>query len=190
MRAFLDDYAAMILGLARSVVRARNESIEPEDVAQEVIATLLQLHRAGRFDPARIEHVEAYLRTVVRHAASRARTRRKLVESLVADGDLSQVAEEAARLDAESTPTPEEITKRAHDARHLLETLKARLRPRDALAFSLLVEDGLGIDEVARALGTTANNVYQMRHRIVTAAREILAKEEQPRGLDSEGGAP
>jgi RNA polymerase sigma factor (sigma-70 family) len=188
MRAFLDTHAALIMRLARSLVRERGEAVEPHDVAQEVIVALLQLHKAGSFDPARIENPEAYLRVVVRNAAHRARTRRKLVERVADDGDLTGIAEQAARIDAESVPTPEEITKRAHDARRTIELLKSKLRPRDAVAFALLVEEGLEIDEVAARLGTTANNVYQMRHRILTTAREFLGKEEARQALDSQRG--
>jgi RNA polymerase sigma factor (sigma-70 family) len=190
MRAFLAAHATLILRLARSVVRPNGEPIEAEDVAQEVVATLLRLHAGGTFDPARVENPEAYLRVVVRRAARRAAGRRALVERVGEGDDVAGIAREAGALDAEPAPSPEEIAKRSHDARRMLAAIKATLRPRDAVAFALLIEDGLDIHEVATRLGTTANNVYQMRHRILTAARELLGKLDDARPLDTERDVP
>jgi RNA polymerase sigma factor (sigma-70 family) len=189
VRAFLDAHAALILQLARGMVREQGEAAGPEDVAQEVTVALLKMHAAGTFDPARVENPEAYLRVVVRNAAHRSRRRRSVVERVGHDGDTGEMAEEGERLAPESVPSPEDTTRRALDARHTLEALKRELRPRDALVLALLVEEGLGIEEVAERLGTTLNNVYQMRHRILTAARGILGKEDAPETLDSSRGA-
>ncbi len=189
MRAFLDTYAALILRLARSMVREQGEVVGPEDVAQEVIVALLKMHAAGRFDPGRVENPEAYLRVVVRKAAHRARRRRTVVEQVGGAADVrGEAAEEEVCLGAESVPNPEELTRRALEARRTLDALKRKLRPRDALVLALLVEEGLDIDEVAARLGTTLNNVYQMRHRILAVAREILGKGESPEALDSARG--
>jgi RNA polymerase sigma factor (sigma-70 family) len=202
MRAFLDAHAAVILRLARGVVRERGDTVEPEDVAQEVIARLIHLNRSGTFDPAVIENPEAYLRVAVRHAAHRARTRRSALERVASEGDASSLADELHRLDEEPAPTPEEATAQALDRRRAIEALKARLRPRDAAAFALLIEEGLDIAEVAARLGTSANNVYQMRHRILAAARELAdedpgtgragtaSKESGPDWVDSRRGSP
>jgi RNA polymerase sigma factor (sigma-70 family) len=202
MRAFLEAHVPTILRLAKSVVRMGG-GVEPEDVAQEVIVRLMHLNRAGTFDPARIENPEAYLRIAVRNAAHRARARRGVLERGPSDGETRDGSDHAPGVDSEPAPTPEEATQRARDCRRRLEALKARLRPRDATAFALLVEEGLDIDEVAQRLGTTANNVYQMRHRILTAARELEQEEQLEPGslsgrgkeltadvIDSQKGAP
>ena len=186
MDAFLNEHAALILRLARAFVRGGRDGVEAADVAHEVVASLLNQFRAGAFDPARVENTEAYLRIVVRHAALRAATRRKRVERTVDDADLAGIAEEAGRLVPQSVRNPEETTQRAMDGRRRLDALKAKLRPRDALAFALLVEEGLAIEEVALSLGTTTNNVYQMRHRILAASRELPASERTP-SLHPEG---
>jgi len=188
MRAFLDAYAPLIRRLAHSAVR-RETGVEPDDVAQEIVLCLLQLHERGRFDPDSVHHPEAYLRVVVRHAAYRAKMRRQGLERLTADGDLTAVDEGMASLDDAPVPTPEDHAMQAVDARRRLDGLKAQLRPRDAVAFALLVEDGLDIQEVAVAMGTTVNNVYQMRHRILAVARDILGKEGPPPSLLPPAGA-
>ena len=124
----------------------------------------------------RIENVEAYLRVVVRNAAHRARAKGKRGGELARDGEIEAAADRSEVLDADRPLNPEEMTQRANDARKRLDAVKARLRPRDAVAFALLVEDGLSIEEVAKSLGTTANNVYQMRHRILAVVQEFSGK--------------
>jgi RNA polymerase sigma factor (sigma-70 family) len=188
MRAFLDAHAAFILRVARGLVRDQGGAVGADDLAQQVIVSLLQMYGAGTFEPARVENPEAYLRVVVRNAAQRIWRRRKVTERTGDDGDVAEAAEDAARFDAEPAPSPEEVTLRAREARRILEGLKSRLRPRDALVLALLVEEGLEIDEVAARLGTSLNNVYQMRHRILVAAREVLGKDAMRDGLDSSRG--
>ena len=173
MRSFLEVHAPLIWRLALGNVRVASDA---HDVAQDVMASLLKQHAEGRLDPASIENPEAFLRVVVRNAARTAGTRASRVRS---DGD-EQLHEVPT-----SQPTPEEATRDALDARQLIERLKGRLRPRDALAFGLLVEDGLGIEDVAKAMGTTTNNVYQMRHRILEASRAVhseVARDSSPGG--------
>jgi RNA polymerase sigma factor (sigma-70 family) len=191
MREFLHEHAGLIQRLARGATPAGRGGIDPQDVAQEVVLTLLRSHRSGSFDPGRVENVEAYLRVVVTNAARRAHGRRR-EGTLADDADMEVMVHDAAKHGPESSPTTEDLTQRAMDARKRLDDLKSRLRPRDAVAFALLVEDGLSIEEAAQALGTTANNVYQMRHRILTIAREL----EPPRvakptpALEGEQGWP
>jgi RNA polymerase sigma factor (sigma-70 family) len=171
MHRFLSANASLILRLARGAALERR-GVDPEDVAQEVVLALLRSHRAGAFDPARIDHPEGYLRVVVANAARRAFARRR-PDAIVEGDELATMADDAAQRGPDSSPTIEDLTQRAMDARRRIDDLKAGLRPRDAAAFALLVEDGLSIEEAAAALGTTTNNVYQMRHRILAAAREL-----------------
>lgn len=161
MRSFLQLHAAFIARLARFEARP---PADPNDVAQEVVASLLKQHAAAKFDPAKLENPEAYLRVVVRNSARAARARAAR-EHAEGDDRLDEVPA--------SGRTPEDVTRDAIDTRKLLERVKERLRPRDAVAFALLVEDGLDIEDVAKAMGTTTNNVYQMRHRILAVAREV-----------------
>lgn len=164
MRAFLELHAPLIWRLARGAVRVPSDA---GDVAQQVMASLLEQHAQGRFDPTRIENAEGYLRVVVRNAV-RAAGARATRDRGAGDEALADVAA--------TSPTPEEATREALDARRFLERLKERLRPRDALAFAMLIEDGLDIDDIATAMGTTANNVYQMRHRILAASRALQSE--------------
>ncbi len=180
MRAFLELHAPLLLRLARAHA---STPADAQDVAQDVAAQLLRMSRQGSFDPRTVEIPEAYLRVAVRNASARSRKRRALLEPLAADDG----EEHAARGD-DAPPTPEELTQDAVDKRRWLEALKAKLRPRDAAAFAMLVEDQMEIDEVAEALGTSANNVYQMRHRILAVAKDMLDKDPDATGLSTERG--
>lgn len=184
MRRFLATYAALILRWSRVEVGRGRDGLQPGDVAQEVIESLLRMHTEGSFDPDTLQRPEAYLRVVVRNAAQRARRRSRRAGELTSEGGVDELAELA---DAEGVPTPEQLTGDALDAQHTLTTLKQKLRPHDALAFALLVEDGLSIEETASVLGTTPNNVYQMRYRILAAARELSLANDEPVSLA--GGA-
>ncbi|HEY2511275.1 MAG TPA: sigma-70 family RNA polymerase sigma factor [Polyangiaceae bacterium] len=191
MRAFLETYAAFILRLARGVVGEARGALTAEDLAHEVIVDLLRMHDAGTFDPARVENPEGYLRVVVRNAGHRARRRTTRGEALGRADDAAAPGEDGGPpLDSERAPSPEELTRRTLDARRTLERLKRALRPRDALVLALLVEERLDIEEIAVRIGTTRNNIYQIRHRILEAAREVLDKTDAPGALDPSRGIP
>ncbi|MFZ5892403.1 MAG: sigma-70 family RNA polymerase sigma factor [Myxococcota bacterium] len=183
MREFLDTYAALIVRYSRAELGNGRRSLEAGDVAHEVIESLLRLHREGSFDPRALERPEAYLRVVVRRAAQRARLRSRRAGEVAAKEAVDELAERSELGVVDDVPTPEQLTGDALDARYTLTALKQKLRPRDAAAFALLVEDGLSIEETAAALGTTPNNVYQMRHRILAVAREFAVSEAEPRSL-------
>lgn len=189
MHDFLATHAALIVRLAGHFVGRSHGSLDPGDVAHDVIVSLLRMHAQGSFDPQRLEHPEAYLRVVVRNTTLRAGRRGRRAGELTFEGDLEGLSERSEAFEASRPPSPEEQTRAALDARRLLDSLKAKLRPRDAVALALLVEDGLSIEETAAALGTTANNVYQMRHRILGVARELDDHDEASASL-SQGRAP
>lgn len=181
MRAFLEAHAPLILRLARTY--APRGGADPRDVAQNVMLALIRWNNSGSFKPDTLESPEAYLRVVVRNAALRSARKRGVGEQVSAEGDIESISD----AHADRPPTPEELTREAIDKRRWLEQIKAKLRPRDAVAFSLLVEDGLAIEDVAKALGTTPNNVYQMRHRILTAVRELTGNDSAADDLKERG---
>lgn len=166
---FLEEHAPRIRRLANAMLRGRRHGVDAVDIAHDVMVTLMQLSARGTFDPARLESVEAYLRAVVRNAARRACSRRRSLEQVLDDGDVSRLADESAGALA-----PEDSSGEAIDDRRWLTALATRLRPRDLVAFRLLVAEGRAIEDVARTLGTTTNNVYQMRHRILTTAKLLM----------------
>lgn len=169
INSFLELHVALIRRLAQRVARP---PLNSDDIAQDVLAALLRWHRQGAFQPEKIENPEAYLRVVIRNAAAR-EARRARTEAPTQQADTGELVD--ALLGAAAPPHCESTyADQAIEARALLERLKASLPARDAVAFALLVEDGLTVEQVATSLGTTPNNVYQMRHRIRSRAREML----------------
>jgi RNA polymerase sigma factor (sigma-70 family) len=169
VRAFLALQGDLIHRLASEIVRRGDMRLQAHDVAQDVIAALLLQSRKGRFRPERVEHPAAYLRAVVRRAARRALVR--AARESLAD------APDEAKVDSERFPTPEAAALRAESVGRILRALKSALHPRDATVCELLLEEGLDIGEVADLLGCTRNNVYQIRHRILAAARRVLPED-------------
>ncbi len=173
--AFVARHAETLQRLARQSARCSRMRTDAPDVAQQVALGLLQ----GRLDPSRIDRAEAYLGTVVRRATYRSRSRHvaREVELVEMDGEHPDLPVRGLFGDAAADGDVE----RDIDARRRIARLSARLRPRDARALALLVEESgmkLDVSAMAAALGTNANNVYQMRHRIARAAEEMLAEEE------------
>ncbi|HET9955276.1 MAG TPA: sigma-70 family RNA polymerase sigma factor, partial [Polyangiaceae bacterium] len=166
MNTFLEAHAALIVRLARRVARPPTH---PEDIAQEAIASLLRWHREKGFDPEKIGNAEAYLRVVVRNTAAQAARRFR--------GEVPAPDRGSHATQADETRPPDYSIRFADEALHaraLLEQLKQRLRPREAVVLALLIEDEMSPDQVAQSLGMTMNNLYQIRHRIRAAARELL----------------
>jgi len=171
INSFLELHVALIRRLAQKSARP---PIHSDDVAQEVVTALLRWHQQGAFEPDKLENPEAYLRVVIRNAAAR-EARRVRAESPARGELVDDWGSAGAPPDYQAT-----FADQALEARTLLERLKASLAPRDALAFALLVEDGMSVEQVALSLGTTSNNVYQIRHRIRSRARELLDAARDP----------
>jgi RNA polymerase sigma factor (sigma-70 family) len=172
MATFVQTYASLISHLARRAGGTRSRGTDSEDISQEVILALLNHKRAHVFDEMHLQNPKAYLRVIVRNAAIRS-WRRAALERRADEAEVDGPP-------PDSVPTPEDAARRAIDARRTLDALRRQLRPCDALALSLLVEERLAIEEVAERLGTTLNNVYQIRHRILAAVREIRRFEPRP----------
>ena len=163
-REFLSNHHALICRLASERLRGLRTELQAADLAQEVMATLFVRLQRGAIEAGRIRNPPAYLRVMTRRAARRAFATCRESVALAVD---------ETQADSERFPTPEAATVRADAARFKLRALESDLHPRDAAALTLLVEEGLDIAEVAERLGCTRNSVYQMRCRIVAAARRI-----------------
>src|SRR5262245_48219962 len=108
MHDFLATHTALIVRLACHFVGRSHGSLDPGDVAHEVVVSLLRMHAQGSFDPRRLEHPEAYLRVVVRRAALRAARRDRRAGELSFDGDLDERSERNEAFEASRVPSPEE----------------------------------------------------------------------------------
>lgn len=173
MQEFLTEHRALVLKHARAHVKTSQDKVPAEDVARELELVLLQLHKTKGLEAADIPSPEGYIRSLVLHAAHRAKRRRTLIEQISAGDDLQAVGEDLTALDADLPDLPSPITQEAREAFETLEKLKAKLSARDALIFALLVEDELGVEGVARVLSTPLSDVVSARERILRAAAEL-----------------
>lgn len=156
-------HAATLRRLARGIARGRTH--DADDLAQDVALALV--HTSADLDS--VETPEAYLRVALRRAAARRGRSDQRCGALDSETDTWP----------DDAPSPEETTSARLDARRFVARLREALGPRDAVALTLFVEEGLTAEEAAVALACSQNGVHQMRHRIVKRARELRAEEER-----------
>jgi hypothetical protein len=119
----LTQHRALILKHARSFVRAHGEKIAPEDVARELELVLVQLGSHKKTTPDQIPSPDAYLRSIVLHAARRAKRRHTIIEQIAAGDDLGAVTDDLRALDADLPDAPSHLSDEAMGARKLLDEL-------------------------------------------------------------------
>ena len=178
VREFLNEHRDLVLKHARAYVRKASELVPAEDVARELELELSQLARHHGLDPHAVASPDLLLRGMVKHAAGRAKRRRKLVEQIAAGDDLQAVSDDLAALDADLSASLSGAGKGAETARWAratLDAVKAKLTPRDALVFALLIEDDQTLAEVGGTLALGADAVEQARARILEIAGRQLA---------------
>ncbi len=173
MQPFLSEHRPLILKHARAFVRAHGEKIAAEDVARELELVLSQLGDQKGAKAEQIESPDAYLRSIVLHAARRAKRRRTLIEQIAAGDDLHAITDDLEALDSDLPETPAPLTKDAVSARQTLDAVIAKLTPNNALIFALLFEDDGSADDVARTLGIGVEDVEAARHVALRAAEEL-----------------
>jgi len=99
VQPFLSEHRPLILKHARAFVRAHGEKIAAEDVARELELVLSQLGDQKGAKAEQIESPDAYLRSIVLHAARRAKRRRTLIEQIAAGDDLHAITDDLEALE-------------------------------------------------------------------------------------------
>jgi DNA-directed RNA polymerase specialized sigma24 family protein len=173
VQEFLTENRALVLKHARAHAKASGEKVPAEDIARELELVLLQLHKTKGLQAKDIPSPDGYLRSIVLHAAHRAKRRRTLIEQISAGDDLQAIGEDLTALDADLPDLPKPITSEAAQAHETLEKLKAKLSARDALICALLLEDGLSQQDVARTVSVPISDLVAARERILRAAGEL-----------------
>jgi hypothetical protein len=166
-------HRTLILKHARAYVRANAEKIPAEDVAREIELMLVQLERRTALAPATVGQLDACLRSVVRYACGRAKRRRKLVEQVAAGDDLAAMADDLRALDDDLPDPPTLFAPEAVEAKEVVDAIKGKLTPHDALIFALLYEDDATPEEVERFLSVPPEVVVDARDRIFQASVEL-----------------
>ncbi len=182
MQDFNAEHRALILKHARLHVRSQAEKIAPEDVAREVEIMLAQLGAKTGLDPSTIEAPDAYLRSIVKHAAGRAKRRKTLISQVAAGDDLHAVSDDLAALDADLPPLPSSPTPEQAESHAALEALKSQLPPTDALVAALVFEDEMPTVDAARTIAELPDEIDLARDRIIRLA-ESLGVSDAPKTL-------
>lgn len=183
MREFVTEHRALLSKHARIYVRANAEKIPAEDVAREIELIVTQLSKERGLTSAQVKSPDAFIRAVVRHAAGRAKRRRKLIEQVAAGDDLQAFTDDLSALDRDLPELEFASTPKSSSARATLDGVKNALKPRDALVFALLVEDDATAEDVARMLTMPLSEVHEARKRILTTtAARGLATTDSPSG--------
>src|SRR5262249_35216221 len=162
----------LVLKHARAHTKTSADKVPAEDIARELELVLLQLHKTKGLKSEAIPSPEGYIRSLVLHAAHRAKRRRTLIDQISAGDDLQAIGEDLTALDADLPDLPGTISSEASKAQQTIEKLKAKLSARDALICALLIEDELGVEGVSRVLSTPVSDVASARERILRAAAE------------------
>jgi hypothetical protein len=181
VKAFVSEHGALLLKHARAHIRSSGEKTAPADVARELELMLQQLGAANQDLEASIVSPDAFVRSIVLPAARRAKRRQTLIEQIAAGDDLSTISDDLAALDADLPVVKSGVSSDATEASTVIDALKAKLAPRDALVFALLIEDDSDIDGVARILSMAMSDVEEARARILATAREAGIEGEDAR---------
>jgi len=162
-RAFVDFYMPLIL------MRAKDFKLRPDEVdelRQEVFLAVSQYDLAGRYDPER-GRFRDYLRRVITNCA-------KHILRARADFAAKELPEEA-----EATPpnkAQEEEEWRQFILQKALEELKSKCEDTVFMAFDMYALRGLPVREIAAALETSEEQVYQAKSRLSSRLQAIVAR--------------
>jgi RNA polymerase sigma-70 factor (ECF subfamily) len=138
---------------------------DAEDLAQTVLVKLIRLLPGYERQDGRT--FRGWLFTVCRNECRDFHTRRA-TRPMPGDDGLQTVAA-PPRLD-----DPDEAEYRQHLVARALELVRSDFSPDVWAVFTGFVLDGKPAAEVARALGTTSNAVYQARYRVLRRLRDEL----------------
>ena len=173
LQNFLNEHGALVLKHARTHVRVHGEKIAAEDVAREMELILRQLAERKGVTASSIESADSYLRAIVLHAARRAKRRHTLIQQIAAGDDLQAISDDLGALDADLPEPPAPRTAESIAARKILDELKGKLAPRDALVFALVIEDDTSIEDASRVIAMPPSEVAAARDRILRAAEAM-----------------
>jgi DNA-directed RNA polymerase specialized sigma24 family protein len=190
VREFVNEHRALLVKHARRYVEANAEKIPLEDVAREMELECNQLEADKGVSRDRIASPDAFFRSIVKHAAGRAKRRRKLIEQIAAGDDLEAFTEDLRALDRDLPDPALETDETARKSRATLDSIKKRMDPRDALVFALLIEDDGALDEVARTLSMALSDVEAALVRALVVAEDLGVDVPAPVPLPSEPPPP
>lgn len=174
------EFVARYRPMMEAFMRERFPSLDADEVIQETLIELIRVFPVYRYSPSEKGHFHNYLTGVLRHRAlrmigetsARALRQRKYAEDTVVDGLRS------------ATPD-DDATWRASLMEIALQQLLSdqTIHERTRLVFARIAVNGEKPDDVAASFGITRNAVDQMKSRMKTRLKELVAALEKADGV-------
>ncbi len=179
-RQFFDTYGGL---LYRFAVRSGLDDAAAQDAVQEVMLAVAKQMPGFRYDPAR-GSFRAWLYNQARWRIADGLRRRHRAGLTGPPPDHGTTGvEEAAEL---AQPAADDLEAnwdrewRENQLARALETVKARVSPRQFQIFHLVAVKGWAIPEITRTLKVNRPQVYMARMRVGRLVKEALARLDEP----------
>ena len=174
------EFVARYRPMMEAFMRERFPSLDADEVIQETLIELIRVFPVYRYSPREKGHFHNYLTGVLRHRAlrmigetsARALRQRKYAEDAAVDGTRAAASDD----DATWRESLMEIA-----LQQLLSDQTVHERTR--LVFARIAVNGEKPDDVAASLGITRNAVDQMKSRMKTRLKELVAALEKADGV-------
>ena len=172
-------------------MRERFPLLDADDVIQETLIELIRVFPVYRYSPKEKGHFHNYLTGILRHRALRMMGEEKRREKLVEE--IRRVEDNAPCQDWNVGRTASPYAAETDEAawrESLLEIALQQLlsdstiHEQTRLVFIRVAVNGEKPDEVAAAFGITRNAVDQMKSRMMTRLKELVAALEKVDGIE------
>ena len=174
------EFVARYRPMMEAFMRERFPSLDADEVIQETLIELIRVFPVYRYSPREKGHFHNYLTGILRHRAlrmigetsARALRQRKYAEDTVVDG-------------LRSAASDDDVTWRESLMEIALQQLLSdqTIHERTRLVFARIAVNGEKPDDVAASLGITRNAVDQMKSRMKTRLKELVAALEKADGV-------
>lgn len=170
---FCEQYEEMIRTFAR---RQGVMGAGADDIVQDVLLSLTKVMPGFEYAPAKGKF-RSYLKTIVVRAIIRRRQRDAGIVELNALDEASRIAMADDSLDA----VWEEEWRQQH-LRRAMRVVETEFSATDLNCFRAYVLDDEETDDVARRYSVSATRVYNVKHRVLSRLRDIIAKQVEDEG--------
>ena len=180
------EFVARYRPMMEAFMHERFPSLEADDVIQETLIELIRVFPIYHYSPKEKGHFHNYLTGILRHRALRMmgedQRRARLAEMVGARDPRDRGSASRASLPdsaADERPYRESLLEIALQQLLADSTIHARKR----LVFTREAVNGEKPDDVAAAFGITRNAVDQMKSRMTTRLKELVAALEKADGI-------
>lgn len=165
-REFLDRYGDLIRGFGRR--RGLSDS-DSDDLVQDVLTSLVSALPKFRYDPGK-GRFRGYLKTIAVREILRRRCQNGRPQPLA---EMEALADSEAS--SEAVDSQWETEWRQYHMRVAMASIEAEFSVSDRAAFRRYAIEGQGTQQVADALGLSADAVYQAKSRILKRLSQLIA---------------